>query len=270
MGEAFDHLHRTLTAGLLNRCLGQIPFNRDVQLSEDRIRAMRSAIERVRLNRGALCVTPEHRLSLKLKLVELHHATGQDAVLAAEGRDLRDLKYFDIMDEVDELLSHRYQLIYAMHDQTELPGCEARVNVIQALLERVQNLTPSLIDSFEVAAHTPAPQPEAYSRVRLIPGKDLDIHRTDIKIRLVDGLFADLPYSMHTFNNEKFTPEVYALIQKFVTDAETFHFDHLTAGLGRDFLKPTQLDQLLILRGMIAYGLLEHCLIQRCRIRPAS
>lgn len=50
-------------------------------------------------------------------------------------QDLLSLPGWDILDECDQLLSHKFQLVYAWGAQTHLPGLEARVQMAQAVLE---------------------------------------------------------------------------------------------------------------------------------------
>ena len=54
-----------------------------------------------------LLLAPEHRLSLKLKRLELGAQAGKQEVCQLLD-DLAQLPYMDIMDEVDELLHHRW------------------------------------------------------------------------------------------------------------------------------------------------------------------
>lgn len=50
-------------------------------------------------------------------------------------QELLALPGWDILDECDQLLSHKFQLVYAWGTQAYLPGLEARVQMAQAVLE---------------------------------------------------------------------------------------------------------------------------------------
>lgn len=58
-----------------------------------------------------------------------------DAKQHALLNDLLCLPGWDILDECDQLLSHKFQLVYAWGSQAHLPSLEARVQMTQAALE---------------------------------------------------------------------------------------------------------------------------------------
>ena len=131
LGEAFHFLHRTLTASLLERPIFVMPFHRDIQLTEEGARAMRGCLERCRREGGAVLVAPEHRHSLYLKGLELRTS---DPKTSEEIRKVEGVPFRDILDESDELLHHRKQLIYAVGALQKLPAQKHRAHAVQALL----------------------------------------------------------------------------------------------------------------------------------------
>lgn len=78
--EAYDFLHRSLTASLFVRRLVRLPFHGDVRLSAQGARRMAGVLARCRDSGGSLVMAPEHRLSLRLKADEARLA-GDDALL---------------------------------------------------------------------------------------------------------------------------------------------------------------------------------------------
>lgn len=116
--EAYRYLQNHLTASILAVNIYTMPFCRDFQLNLASIERMKNALDNCQIDGGALVVAPEHRLSLELKAKELHRRgdeTTRDREIAEQIDHLicRDA-WLDILDECDELLRHRYQLIYAM------------------------------------------------------------------------------------------------------------------------------------------------------------
>ena len=116
--EAYRYLQNHLTASILAVNIYTMPFCRDFQLNLASIEKMKNALDNCQIDGGALVVAPEHRLSLELKAKELHRRgdeTTRDREIAEQIDHLicRDA-WLDILDECDELLRHRYQLIYAM------------------------------------------------------------------------------------------------------------------------------------------------------------
>ena len=131
LGEAYDYLHGALTATLFGCPLFLMPFHRDVQLTRGRAELMRGSLERCRRGGGAVLVTPEHRQSLYLKGLELLQ---NDPDASAEVKAVEKVQFRDILDESDELLHHRKQLIYAVGSLEDLPAQGARAEAVQALL----------------------------------------------------------------------------------------------------------------------------------------
>ncbi|KAG2486452.1 hypothetical protein HYH03_014899 [Edaphochlamys debaryana] len=156
LDEAYGHLHAALTATLLGRRLLALPFHRDVELTAAGARAMTAALRHCQRDGGLVLVAPEHRLSLLLKRTEagLRAAAAEEAEAeggtggeAERGRDVcaaldeqAALPYVDVLDESDELLHHRLQLVYACGGSTALPAVTSRVGAVQALLAALSRL----------------------------------------------------------------------------------------------------------------------------------
>ena len=111
LGEAFHFLHRHITASLMSRPIYLMPFNRDVKLDRDRVQMMRQSLLQCQASLGAVCVAPEHRLSLKLKSDELRlEGTKAASSVLQLLQALDEIPAIDILDESDELLRHKYQV----------------------------------------------------------------------------------------------------------------------------------------------------------------
>jgi hypothetical protein len=109
-----------------------MPFCRDFQVDQAAIIRMNNAIQDCRLDGGALVVAPEHRLSLELKAKELYRSGDKDVASRIESFIKEDM-WCDILDECDELLRHRYQLIYASGTPVQLPGGVHRFRAFQTV-----------------------------------------------------------------------------------------------------------------------------------------
>jgi hypothetical protein len=131
--EACEFFSRTLTASVANLPIFHLPFCRDVTLDERRIKAITRLMEQCKTYKGAFIVAPEHRLSLELRAIELFRSGQRD--LSYKLRHVCDpLRWRDVLDESDELLHHRYRLIYATGKVAELPGGSHRYKASQTLL----------------------------------------------------------------------------------------------------------------------------------------
>ena len=132
LNEAYSYLQNHLTASVLGVKIYLTPFCRDVQLNVDSIKVMKNALDDCKIDGGALVVAPEHRLSFELKTVELY-LSGEKETASLVDKLIRADIWCDVLDECDELLSHRRQLIYAIGNPIPLPGRDNRCRCVQSL-----------------------------------------------------------------------------------------------------------------------------------------
>ena len=71
LGEAYEYLHSKLCASELGIRLLMTPFNRDVDVDDQQPQVLVRVLRQAACGRAALLVSPEHRLSLQLRCVEL-------------------------------------------------------------------------------------------------------------------------------------------------------------------------------------------------------
>jgi hypothetical protein len=166
-----------------------------------------------------LLVAPEHRLSLMLKRQELWEQNRRD--LCALLDSVAGMQYIDLLDESDELLHHRFQLIYAWGNRMALPALQSRARAAQALLHALSRqaisgkgtiglaLHGSLESqpgphhhqaSFAVASQGAADGEEkkagAFAGVRLLPGPSLQDALPRLHKELAEAVFDAPPYEM--------------------------------------------------------------------------
>ena len=132
INEAYNYLQNHLTASILGVNIYLMPFCRDVQLNTNSINMIKNVLNDCRVNGGALVVAPEHRLSLELKATELILSGDKETATLVDKLIRADI-WRDILDECDELLSHRRQLIYAIGNPIPLPGRDNRFRSVQGL-----------------------------------------------------------------------------------------------------------------------------------------
>jgi hypothetical protein len=143
LSEGFAHIHEFLTASVLNVKLFCLPFNRDVDLDMNRVYALHNTFAACKQEKGVVVVAPEHRLSLHLKRFDLTTTTmgSEDNVRAIRDRLIEVEKRFtfvDILDESDEILRHKYNLIYSVGNHMGLEAGTHRWTVCQALLMAIK------------------------------------------------------------------------------------------------------------------------------------
>ncbi|KAG2494612.1 hypothetical protein HYH03_007377 [Edaphochlamys debaryana] len=293
LDEAYGHLHAHLTASVLGRKLFTLPFHRDVELTEARVQAMASAMRHCRQDGGLVLVAPEHRLSLLLKRTEmrLKAETGeavdrQAAALCCSALDeLAALPYMDVLDESDELLHHRFQLIYACGAPMGLPAVAERGGMVQALLAALSHLAASgrlplpegaaVLEPPSAASAQPgaqlgpqssAPPPGSFCGLRLLPGEALsDGALRDLRQALAVALAEHPPLQLHWLSEHPLKARILACILDTSLAAEE-HLGPGVAGRGEGQMTPDRVSQVLALRGLLGCGLLEHGLQKRHRV----
>ena len=260
--EAYYYLHRHLTASLMCRRLLRLPFHRDVKLTPLDVAKMHDSLSRCMRMRGALCVAPEHRLSLQLKWHEMRLSEKDELVELLPRLD--KLPYCDVLDESDEILHHKYQLIYAWGHNVLLPSGKERWRAVQTVL-KVLETSPEvagLLQTPDVARRFPGDIAGSFDDLRLLAGSALDSVRTELNSALMAALMEDPPYHMRWLS---LGHPLAAMITKFVTDSTaSLAWLHEQDALGS--INELQCDQLLALRGLLAMGMLEHCLTRRHRV----
>ena len=281
--EAYDYLHRNLCASVLNVKLFRLPFHRATDITAENVDTMRQCLLYCQRERGLLLVSPEQRLSLELKWQELRFsgAPGSDAIRQALTR-LYELPYRDLLDECDELLSHKWKLVYSVGKGGALPAGPIRWRVVQEVLRllkqggasgRVVNgAIGTLLSDPDVVKREARGEPESFDALLLIPGERLDAVLPKLYQALVSALIDDtsedleLRYRLRDHSNALIiNANDRGRLIRFTTDnsvsADTPGLlPELTRSLG---LEESHVNELFALRGLLAYGHLAHCLKMR-------
>ena len=95
--EAYKYLQNYFSASILGIKIYTIPFCRDVTLDLKSVATMKCAIDDCRMGGGALVVAPEYRLSLELKVKELHRGGEHDIATRIENDILEQDIWYDII-----------------------------------------------------------------------------------------------------------------------------------------------------------------------------
>ncbi|KAJ1423382.1 hypothetical protein B484DRAFT_398675, partial [Ochromonadaceae sp. CCMP2298] len=123
LGEAYHLLHRHQTASLMNRRMYMLSFHGDVRLEPQSVQRIYESLLRCKASLGAVCVAPGEARAAQLRRV------------------IVEIPFLDLMDESDEILYSKFQLIYAVGSCCELPAGKERWAGAQALLKQLQTST---------------------------------------------------------------------------------------------------------------------------------
>jgi hypothetical protein len=265
--EAFQYLHYHICASVFNVKLLKMPFNRDVLLSQDRANAMYNLLSYCLRVKGVLLVTPEQRLSLELKWYEL------TALLDPENKSsiidkvekIYNFDYIDMFDESDEQFRHKCQLIYSVGSCGDLPNGPNRWRSIQSVLRSllVPNIQTILTSSNAAVEVKPKFEiSEAFPSIRFLSGKALESFWSS-QIKKIAVIVIDLPLSnMQWIKNHS----LFDRIINIITDPENHQLSDFDGAMKILCLNSNRMLDLIALRGILACGILKHCLQRRHRV----
>ncbi|OCK82068.1 hypothetical protein K432DRAFT_424453 [Lepidopterella palustris CBS 459.81] len=135
--------------GLLNRPIYYMPFSRSIRIDSTRAIRIRSLYQQCMHVGGILLTQPEHLLSFELM--------GYESILSdqpAAGYEMVKTQRWlnsharDVLDESDEVLSVRFELIYTIGTQRPIEFSSDRWSLVQHVLSRLSNLVGDVLVAF--------------------------------------------------------------------------------------------------------------------------
>ena len=141
-------------SGLANRPIFYVPFSRSLRMDISLLKVIAGLYQRCVTEGGVLVVQPEHILSQKLKCVDIllrSHGNRKEASVARNLGNFQDWVAKvsrDVLDESDEILHPRYQLVYTTGNQIPIDDHPNRWITIQQVFTRLQAHAVALRTSF--------------------------------------------------------------------------------------------------------------------------
>ncbi|KAL4077977.1 hypothetical protein J3A83DRAFT_4476280 [Scleroderma citrinum] len=255
------HLLVERLGGLTNRRIYYLPFSRSLQINQTRTGALCAILDECRRERGILVSQPDHILSLKLLSVEKQLQDSKD-VVAAKLLQIQQWLHShvrDILDEYDEILHVRNQLVYTIDSQRPLEGYPYRWTTAQQVLGLVRKHAATLHSGFPLKVeYESRDQRQEYAgvfpHIRLLhpeAGKKL-IHL--IVQDIMDGQLSDLTFTQAD-------QSIQDSIRKFITKVDVDPYD---VQMVQDYSKAASTrTRILHLRGLLACGILSFALTER-------
>ncbi|KAI9818941.1 MAG: hypothetical protein M1832_004109 [Thelocarpon impressellum] len=157
--------------GMLGRRIFHLPVTRSQPLNLAQARRIQAMCDECMRVGGVLLVQPEHLLSFKLM--------GLERLLAGEtdvGNALISTRRFfdhharDVLDESDEILSVRFELIYTMGTQRDVEFAPSRWVTIQHVLGMIRRMAPALRDMFPDGVELQDAPNGSFPRLRILDG----------------------------------------------------------------------------------------------------
>ena len=262
MSEAFTYLHQTLGATLFGCKFHTLPFSRDVSINKDQALTMYKSLKFCKNFNGVLLITPEHRLSLKLKWYELLKVEERVETCKILAK-IEGLPYIDILDECDELLRIKNKLLYACGSPEQLSSGPTRWCILQKLLQSIKENSEIrdllLLDGVALWKRKNINSSEVFEEFRIVEGKAFK----SIKLNVYKMLYADIirepPFQLRWMS-------------KCGLDFQTDFFVNFVTNADVDGELPSEIQNVMVtgvllsLRGFLANDILAHCLIKRNRV----
>jgi hypothetical protein len=254
------HLLVNRLGGLVNRRVFYLPFSRSITINAQTLRIIEDIYRQCMREGGVLVAQPEHILSFKLMGVEklsVSELPGDSDVAL----DLKIMQEWistnsrDILDESDEILHVRYQLVYTLGQQQPLEDHPDRWTTIQHLFSLLHKHAPSVKKTFPNEVEYYDFGPGQFPTIRI-----LETLSSNVSIHLKRLISTDvLEGALPNINITYLGPSGRDLALRFLTNAEMNQQDmdrvkRLCAGawLG-----------LLLLRGLLALDILPHVLREK-------
>ncbi|KAL8657317.1 MAG: hypothetical protein Q9226_002033 [Calogaya cf. arnoldii] len=239
--------------GLVNRPVYFMPFSRKTNIDLTITRQMQTMYADCMAKGGVLIVQPEHILSFKLMGIE--RVASEDHGLGTELMRTQawlDDNCRDVLDESDEILDVKFQLIYTLGAQRNMDGQPDRWLMMQGVFDIVQNqawlLQAQHPHQIEVEKRTPG----SFPSIRLLS--------VEVRNALISGVGEGICQSKVAGLVMSNLPlEVSEAVINFVTVQDVVDADCKTI---QSFFTNNQfyLKRLLFVRGLIACGILLHIL----------
>ncbi|KAL8934729.1 MAG: hypothetical protein Q9211_005078 [Gyalolechia sp. 1 TL-2023] len=252
MRQMQDVLVRRL-GGLARRPIYCMPFSRRTSIDESTIQQMQAMYTECMASGGILIAQPEHLLSFQLmgieRLVAEHNSA---ATKLLETQAWLDRHCRDVLDESDEVLDVKFQLIYTLGNQHGIDGQPDRWLMMQGVFDIVQRqadlLQQSNPDQIEVEKQTSA----SFPAIRLLSSR--------IRRQLISRVFEDICDSrIPGLVMSNLPSHVKKAAKSLIADGEVSESDcNVIRGYCAD--DELYLKKLLFVRGLIAGGILLHAL----------
>ena len=246
---------------LSNRRIFYLPFSRDIKLDDSKIRTIVNLFEECARVGGVLLCQPEHILSFEL--MGLHTLCREDSNLGTQKMLLDAQEWLngtsrDILDESDEILSVKYQLIYTVGTPQGLHGQSTRWQTVQEvlsllrpiLIEQSYRFTTGVELKFASFDHFPS---TSFPHTRILTSRcGHELIQTIASQIVFEERMKSTPFRSYPDHIRNIALRF--LVEVTVGPAE---FSTLKQHSGEYF------EQILLLRGLLAGGILLHNLKEK-------
>lgn len=242
--------------GLLDRRVYYMPISRSLKLDSTASCQLSRMLHKCMSSGGVLLVQPEHILSFQLMALECYILDREDvgrrlmSTLDFLGRDARD-----IVDESDENFNVRFELIYTMGTQRPIELSPDRWLLMQKVLDLVRLIAPSVAKAYPKSVEYQHGAKGCFPRFRILSPDAGALLKKRLAEYICDNGLGPLQVCRQ--------PEaIRKAVRKYITKVEltTAEVDAVEKS---QFWTDTTSPLLLLIRGIIACGVLEFVLTQK-------
>ncbi len=235
--------------GLVGRKIYFLPFSRSTVVEEGTLRQIETLQKECMRGKGVLLAQPEHVLSFKLlgieRLISGHHRLA--AQLLACQKWLEENSR-DILDESDEILDVRFQLIYTLGTPRMMDGQPDRWKLMQEIFDLADKHTLILQNTNHDRLELERRSPSSFPIVRLLSTGIGDLLTSALARDVIDSQLPGL-------NLDHYDLRVKEAVLRFIQEHRVREEDCLT--IKRSFASDqTIMQKLLWIRGLIAHKIL--------------
>ncbi|KAG2137478.1 hypothetical protein DEU56DRAFT_736818 [Suillus clintonianus] len=242
-------------SGLAQRRIFYIPFSRTSSINSLQVKMYRDLMQKCMDTKGILVVQPDQILSFQLMAVDRQLSPQNGAAQDMLRTQLwLDDHTRDILDESDEILHVRYQLVYTVGLQNSLQGHPERWTTTQQVLSLVAKHATRLVSEFPSHTEVCTREHGGFPFVRVLHPAAGDALVQWIAEDVIIGALQDISFDQASLH-------VKEAVRQFITTEKIFktcidlvekHYRHTTIWPG-----------LLVLRGLLACGILVYALKER-------
>ncbi|KAK7027537.1 hypothetical protein VNI00_015171 [Paramarasmius palmivorus] len=254
-----ERIYASLSSSLLQaRCFSSWLSVSQIHLGQEQVAQIQKLYSTCMEEGGIWVVQPEHILSFKLMGIDrsiVSHSAQERSIAESLCRSQRwlDQHSRDILDESDEILHIRYQLVYTVGQQQPLELHPDRWTIVEELFTLVSQHIEAIKGRNRIGVDLQPSDNGSFAPVRII---DLKAGR-----ELVESVVADIfNDSLSTFSVRLLSEDVKNQARLFITAPKIP--DELVLHLKVHFAG-SDYKRLLLLRGLIAHGILLYALKEK-------
>lgn len=235
--------------GLANRRIFHLPFSRNLVVTESLVNKMRTLYETCMRVGGVLVIQPEHILSFKLIGLDylISRSRSPNAALAIslwESQRWISTLSRDVLDESDELLHARYQLIYTVGLQQPVDGHPHRWLIIQEVLLVLKDCVSTLATAHPRSILFRDEPGARFPTIRLL--------NTDVNAELTSGVIERIMSgALPSMLFSTLSAQARAAVAAFISSPE---LSDETYSRVRHDLSEHAWKGVLLLRGLLVFG----------------